>query len=306
MAANTLFSLALWNKGMFGLNYPGQATDAVQNWNQNESVAPLRQRDNLNIDQWFAHGMKNYPPAAGDFMTLPSGGTFSGEISCNRAKTACCRQPWADIALTVHPCGDNAAFNAAGGTGGGDVGPLHTDNRYDNATVDPALFGGTALAIAYTSDVANLKPSDMTVISVNQKGPWTRVTDYRIPAGMPPCPAGGCLCTWNWLHTGNSGGQEGYPYEMYNVLYRCNVTGNTNSANYVKPGTAAVRCDDGKASCNWGAKQPMYVWMAEGSNVEVGVQEPNPTYNNRYGYYDGAQTSAIAARSRFARSSSQE
>jgi len=24
--------------------------------------------------------------------------------------------------------------------------------------------------------------------------PWKRVTTYRVPAAMPACPAGGCIC----------------------------------------------------------------------------------------------------------------
>lgn len=81
-----------------------------------------------------------------------------------------------------------------------------------NATVDNKWFGGTALAIAYTSDVNSLQPNDMTVISVNQDTVWFRSVGYQIPAGLPPCPAGGCICSWNWIHEANHG--EGYPYEI--------------------------------------------------------------------------------------------
>jgi hypothetical protein len=84
-------------------------------------------------------------------------------------------------------------------------------NKY-NETIDPELFGGTALAIAYTSDVASLQPNDMTVISVVQQSIWTREISYAIPAGLPACPPGGCLCTWNWIHRAGSG--EGYPFEI--------------------------------------------------------------------------------------------
>jgi hypothetical protein len=77
---------------------------------------------------------------------------------------------------------------------------------------DNKWFGGTALAISYTSDIANLKPNDMTVISVNYNSVWEREIYYDIPAGMPPCPPGGCLCSWNWFHQGGHG--EGYPFEM--------------------------------------------------------------------------------------------
>lgn len=93
-------------------------------------------------------------------------------------------------------------------------GALHVVNNLFNSTkaANTTWFGGTALAIAYTSDWKNVKPSDMTVISVNTVSPWFRNTDYAIPAGLPACPAGGCLCTWNWIHRANNG--EGYPYEI--------------------------------------------------------------------------------------------
>jgi hypothetical protein len=87
-------------------------------------------------------------------------------------------------------------------------------NNLFNSTksLNTTWFGGTALAIAYTSDITKVKPSDMTVISVNTVSPWYRNTDYKIPAGLPACPSGGCLCTWNWIHQANHG--EGYPYEI--------------------------------------------------------------------------------------------
>lgn len=68
-----------------------------------------------------------------------------------------------------------------------------------HTTPDPTLFGGTTLAIAYTSDVKALQPSDMTVISVNYTSPWAKDTVYQIPQ-LGTCPEGGCLCTWNWIH----------------------------------------------------------------------------------------------------------
>jgi len=81
-----------------------------------------------------------------------------------------------------------------------------------NQTADPQWFGGTALAIAYTSDASSVAPYDFTVISVNYNSVWERSIDYDIPAGLPACPSGGCLCSWNWIHQANHG--EGYPYEI--------------------------------------------------------------------------------------------
>jgi len=90
-------------------------------------------------------------------------------------------------------------------------GPVHNAQRKDQP-IDTKYFGGTALAIAYTSDIDALKPSDMTVFSVNLTSPWYRETEYKVPADLPACPEGGCLCSWNWLHRAEYG--EGYGSEM--------------------------------------------------------------------------------------------
>jgi hypothetical protein len=114
--------------------------------------------------------------------------TMSGEHGCNRAETSL-RNPDISDPLPYYACpaGDGA---------------LHTMNTY-NGTFDEVWQGGAALAIAYTSDVSTLQPNDLTVISINQTAVWARAVDYQIPAGMPPCPSGGCLCTWNWIHEAN-------------------------------------------------------------------------------------------------------
>ncbi|WVW86538.1 hypothetical protein I302_108587 [Kwoniella bestiolae CBS 10118] len=212
--------VALWDKGMFGFNYPYQASDPQNNnYNNNEPVIPLKQMDGRTTAQWFGHGLLGYPPKAGDFMNLPSGGTYNGEVSCNRGQTT-----------LGNPSDTSAKYKYACKPDGGQysgVGALHVMNTY-NSTVDNKWFGGTALAIAYTSDVANLKPNDLTVISVNQNSVWERQISYKIPSGMPPCPSGGCLCSWNWIHQGGHG--EGYPYEI-------------------------------------GPKTPMYLWQADGNNL---------------------------------------
>lgn len=95
-----------------------------------------------------------------------------------------------------------------------DNGPLHNANPINTPyhKLNMSLFGGTALAIAYTSDPWAAKPEEMTVISVNYTSPWRRLVEYQIPEGLPPCPKGGCICTWNWIHTRKNG--EGYGNEI--------------------------------------------------------------------------------------------
>lgn len=154
---------------------------------------------------------------------------------------------------------------------------MHVANLF-NETVDNQWFGGTSLAIAYTSNVATLQPNDMTVISVNQDSVWNRQIAYSIPAGLPACPTGGCLCTWNWIHQANNG--EGYPFEIvrwlywvvlledgmrvevvlilqYNVPFRCQVTGSTNAANKVQRGAVPIDCTGNPTACVKGPKTPM-------------------------------------------------
>jgi hypothetical protein len=88
---------------MFGFNYPGQATDEVQNYNSNDMVIPLRGEQNLTTEQWFAHGVKDYPPAAGEFMDLPAGGSIVLELGCNRALTSY-RDPRVTKELPYYAC----------------------------------------------------------------------------------------------------------------------------------------------------------------------------------------------------------
>lgn len=261
---------------MFGLNYPNQIGDQTQNWNTNAQVIPLRKIANLSQAEWFGHGFLKYPPAAGEFMDLPSGGTFTGcELSCNRAFTTM-RDPRRTDTLPTYACTQH--------------GPLHTVNQFGQP-YNLNYFGGTSLAIAYTSDESALalRPQDLTVISVNHTSVWWRETTYEIPANMPKCPEGGCLCTWNWIH--NAGHGEGYGAEIYNVLYRCNVTGRTSTQYVVGQGQVPKICENSASSCVKGPKTPMYIYQGEGNNMpEIG--DP-PTYNSRYGFSDGAQTDAL-------------
>jgi hypothetical protein len=91
------------------------------------------------------------------------------------------------------------------------IGALHVVNNSFESTlpVNASALGGSALAIAYTSNYTSLSPNDMTIISVNYTSPWYRLTDYAIPANLPECPEGGCICTWNWVHLAGNGEGDG-------------------------------------------------------------------------------------------------
>lgn len=193
-------------------------------------------------------------------------------------------------------------------------GTLHTVNNFDEPT-DISKFGGTALAIAYTSDEKVVRGADFTVVSTNWGSPWLALATYPMPRGLPPCPAGGCLCTWNWMHTaGNTRPNpnpparpegEGYGNELYNVLFRCTVTGATDATNVVPKGAVPTQCDGegatggDRGNCTTGPKTPIIAWMADGNNVfppddiNERAKWRHPSYSWRYGFSDGAQQDAV-------------
>lgn len=50
---------------------------------------------------------------------------------------------------------------------------------------------------------------------------------------------------------------------MYNVLYRCQVTGATDATKTVQRGSVPVDCTNSSSSCITGPKTPMYIYQAE-------------------------------------------
>ncbi|GFZ45114.1 hypothetical protein JCM24511_02840 [Saitozyma sp. JCM 24511] len=271
LGATARAHVAMWHPSMFGFNFPNQAsTDpTMQKPNNNEPVNPLRNDMNLTVSEWFGHGLLDYPPLEGDFLDLVSGGSIIGQLACNRQFSI----------YGNHNPGDQLMEYACD-----NVGALHVMNNFGEAP-NISYFGGTSLAIAYTSDISTIQPSDLTVISVNYSSVWWRETAYEIPAGLPSCPSGGCLCTWNWLHEADH--TEGYGSEIYNVMYRCNVSGSTNDASVVGTGKVPTYCEDAPWNCTSGPKVPMYIYQADGNNLVDNGQRP--TYNARYGFADGAQ-----------------
>ena len=171
--------------------------------NQNDLVTPLY---DLPLDQWWFHGQINNPPADGQMMQLPAGGTYHGQVACNKAFTSYGNDP-----------SETDAEYACTGTGA-----LHTTDAYGAA--NPTNVMGCGLAIAYESDVTAIKPEDFAVVSIAYECPWKKDVDFDIPADLPACPEGGCHCMWGWVHSQLSGSEQ-----IYFVGYRCNVTGATNT-----------------------------------------------------------------------------
>jgi hypothetical protein len=130
----------------------------ISSWNndvnQYDPVLPL---DHLSLDQWWFHGYANQPPAEGKMMLLPAGGTYHGQVACNKAWT----KYGVDIKMTSaeYACDDDKANSGTGA--------MHTTDRM--GSTNPTDVKGCGLSIAYESDVTKLKPEDFTVVSVRPK-----------------------------------------------------------------------------------------------------------------------------------------
>ncbi|KAH8109897.1 hypothetical protein DFH11DRAFT_1810088 [Phellopilus nigrolimitatus] len=140
-------------------------------------------------------------------------------------------------------------------------------------------------------DVSAVKPQDFTIFSTNHTCVWNRWTDFAVPAAMPACPAGGCICAFFWIHAADAGSEQ-----IFMNGYRCNVTG-ASAQTPIATSRLARRCgadpDFGKPdaapwNCTYGAKQPIYWMQTEGNTFFEGAHAP-PFYNDLYGFPDGAQ-----------------
>ena len=149
---------------------------------------------NLPFDQWWFHGHLAYPPHPNDIMQLPAGGTAQSQLSCDKdATTYWPSGPGGDQISTSqpdYPCP------------GQPITEFHTNGLWD--------LGGCALAVAYKSDVSEVKPEDFAVFSVNHTCVWYMHTDFQVPADMPPCPDGKCICAWFWIHLEDSGSEQSW------------------------------------------------------------------------------------------------
>ncbi|CAE6442792.1 unnamed protein product [Rhizoctonia solani] len=249
---------AIFHKSVWGMNVT--QTNSPQYSRDNRAVAPLRQ---LSFNQWWFHGHLDQPPHPDDVMELPAGGKVTTEIACDIGATSL--WPWGPGG--DHQAGNNPCPNSF-------TEHIHANNEND--------LGGCALAIAYKSEASEVKPEDFVVFSVNHRCVWDRFTDFQIPANMPACPNGKCICGWYWQHREDAGGDE-----MYMNNFQCNITG-ANGTTPIPAGQVPVRCVDDPAKCVKGAKQPFYWDQAEGNNMFEGIYTP-PLYLNTYGFADGAQ-----------------
>jgi len=258
---------AIFHPSMFGFNVTQQTFPY-----DNRPVAPIK---NMVFEQWWFHNHLAHPPNPGDIFELPAGKPATAEIACNKGATSFfASSEGGDTREPNDP--NNVCPNSP------------TQEYHTNGFSD---LEGCSLGIAYKSNVTDVQPEDFTIFSVNQTCVWTRFTEFQVPARMPPCPDGGCICAFFWIHAPDSGGEENYMNG-----FKCNVTGSTSTVP-VAQSKLARRCGadpkNGKphsapGNCTYGAKQPYYWFNLERNNMFEGNFSP-PVYNDLYNFLDGAQ-----------------
>ncbi|KAI6101922.1 hypothetical protein F5141DRAFT_1218128 [Pisolithus sp. B1] len=281
--------LAAWDPSMYCFNgtTPGQV-----NYNTNDAVNPLW---NLaQSDYWFHHvnnasfTCDQFPPAPGDFLELPAGGSFTVQIAGNRGDTTFSfngeyATEWTDG--QNHTGSTDTLTQATYSSAGCIVDPnIHTQNE--------TMASGTAFAISYNSELSQVTLDNLVVFTVRQNTPWQRVTSYDVPSAMPACPSGGCICAWVWIPNGC-----GEP-NIYMEGFKCMVT-NATSTTPVGTPQAPVWCESDQSQCVQGPKQIMIWNQLEGNNIEVSGNDlsgmpKSPAYNSKCGFQDGAQNDIFA------------
>jgi hypothetical protein len=141
---------------------------------------------------------------------------------------------------------------------------------------------------------------NLVVFSVLANTPWKRVASFDVPADLPPCPTGGCICVHVWV-PGICGERASAipkskrrcsvtpcPANIYINPYRCQVTGST-STKKLAPAQPPTYCS-GNSSCVQGAKQIIIYNQLEGNNIGHLPSSGIPGYNLANGFRPGAQT----------------
>ncbi|KAF5386713.1 hypothetical protein D9615_002077 [Tricholomella constricta] len=269
--------LAAWHKGMYCLDGNIGSVDL-------NAAAPTTPLYMLPKSLWWFHhvnGCDNFPPKSGDFLELPAGKDFTVEISDNRATTS-------------------LSYNGRYSTDWVDGKDYPEDYNVPNCITTPnmhtqnrTMAAGTAFAISYQSDIKKVTAENLVVFSVRYHTPWLRVTSYSVPAAMPACPPGGCICAWGWIPNGC-----GEP-NMYHQAFKCKVTAATAMAP-VAVAQPPVWCEDDPSKCTKGAKQMIYWNQLDGNNIKVSGfdragMHKSPAYNSKCGFPDGAQNDIFAA-----------
>ncbi|KAF9005326.1 hypothetical protein BDZ89DRAFT_598361 [Hymenopellis radicata] len=259
--------------------------------NAEEAVNPVYQ---LPFSSYWMHantGCLDHPPDDGQFLELPAGGSFTVEVASNRAMTS-----WSYAGANAGKWPDGQDHDDYDGdhTTCITVPNLHAENR--------SMAAGTSFAISYTSDISQVNQDNLVVFTVAAQTPWYRETTYDVPADMPACPDGGCICAWGWVPN-----HCGIP-NMYMHPYRCKVTGATATTAVGTPQDAQW-CEDNSADCVTGPKKFIVMNQNEGNTIslfgyQLNGQEKSPGYNNKMGFSAGAQNDIFTGGSSSSGSSS--
>ncbi|OAX34821.1 hypothetical protein K503DRAFT_698010 [Rhizopogon vinicolor AM-OR11-026] len=262
--------LAAFHKAMYCFNgtVPGQV-----NYNNDAPVSPLWM---LKTSDWWFHHFNQcdeFPPAEGDFLELPAGGSFTVEVAGNRGVTSLSfngqfTTEWGDGLNHPEDYSDSNCITSPN---------MHTQNQ--------SMAAGTAFAISYESDLSQVTMDNLAVFTVRYNTPWKRVTSYDVPQDMPACPAGGCTCAWVWIPNGC-----GEP-NIYMQGFKCMVTGATSTTPIATP-KPPVWCEEDQSTCTQGSKQILAWNQAEGNNIVVNGTDQSglpksPAYNSKCGFKDG-------------------
>ncbi|KAG2139623.1 uncharacterized protein EDB93DRAFT_699735 [Suillus bovinus] len=290
LALLTNAHMAAYHKAMYCFN--GTVAGQV-NYNNDDPVSPLWMLQKN--DYWFHHfnGCDEFPPAPGDFLELPAGGSFTVEVAANRGVTSLSfngqfATEWGDG--QNHP-EDYSITNLAGAplTDSNCIGSpnMHTQNQ--------SMAAGSAFAISYQSELSEVTIDNLVVFTVRYNTPWKRLTSYDVPKDMPACPADGCTCAWVWIPNGC-----GEP-NIYMQGFKCMVTNPTSTTPLATP-KPPVWCEEDQSKCTQGAKQILIWNQAEGNNIVVNGADlsgspKSPAYNSKCGFQDGAQNDIFATSS---------
>lgn len=271
--------IAAWHPSMYCLN----GNSATLNYNANNPVNPLYML--TKSEYWFHHvdNCDQFPPDPNTFLELPAGGCFTVEHATNRAFTTLGNP---NSKPSDWPNGQDYSNGPPPDPSGCITDPnLHTKGA--------STAAGTAFAISYTSTLSEVTLDNLVVFTVRYNTPWKRVATYDVPANMPPCPPGGCICAWVWIPDGC-----GEP-NIYMQGLKCMVTNSVSTTPLGKP-QPPVWCEDDQSKCVQGPKQIMIWHQAEGDNIEVQGSDlsgkpKSPGYNSKCGFKDGAQDDIFAS-----------
>jgi len=251
--------LAVWNKGTYDCGYPDPNSD--------RPVWPLWQ-----TDKWWWHSALDCKPNG--TQSIPSGGSIQLELADNKA--------WTSMGQGLRANPDQVPN------------PWRNVNEWGNMHADryPDDIMGCALAIAYKSNRYRVTPKDFIVFSVAQDCPARQLQTFQIPA-MPPCPRGGCQCTWVWINK---------YHQSYMSPFACNVT-NGDSTLYAPRPDIPTDCSNG-GSCVSSAKTPLFYGVPTQSfaplvPIRDTIFQQSPRYKSNWGFNEGAQSVFPKRQARF-------